>query len=162
EMTAGLELGILLGSAAALVVGVFLIYNVLSVSVAERRHDIGILRSVGATRGQVAGLFVAEAFALGLIGSALGLPLGCVFARVGLGLMPRMLSDLGDLAVDPSKLQFSVETLTVALLAGVGTAIIAALVPALQAAREEPADAVRRVPLRLGWRLRVAHVLAIV
>src|SRR5262249_25440212 len=59
--TAGLELGFDLGGAGALVVGLFLVYNALSYSVAERRHDIGILRSQGATRGQVAGLFTFEA-----------------------------------------------------------------------------------------------------
>ena len=61
DVTAGLELGFAIGGAVALVVGLFLVYNALSVSVAERRHDIGILRSLGATRGQVAGLFVGEA-----------------------------------------------------------------------------------------------------
>ena len=48
DITAGLELGFAIGGAGALVVGLFLVYNALSVSVAERRHDIGILRSVGA------------------------------------------------------------------------------------------------------------------
>src|SRR6185437_16327668 len=70
DVTGGLELGFDIGGAIALVVGLFLVYNVLSVSVAERRHDIGILRSVGATRGQVAGLFLGEAALLGLVGSS--------------------------------------------------------------------------------------------
>ena len=80
-LAAGRELGVALGGAAALVVGLFLVYNALSVSVAERRHDIGILRSSGATRGQIVRLFVGEATLLGLAGAASGLPLG-----LGLGL----------------------------------------------------------------------------
>jgi putative ABC transport system permease protein len=162
EIAAGLELGFLLGSAGALVVGVFLIYNVLSVGVAERRHDIGILRSVGATRGQIAGLFMTEAFTLGMIGSLLGLPLGYAFAQLALYFMDQLIHELGDIAVHASNLHFSAWTLGLALLAGVGTTVVAALVPSLQAAREEPADAVRRVPLRASWLLRVLHVLSIV
>ena len=76
DVTAGLNIGFGVGGAVALVVGLFLVYNILSVSVAERRHDIGILRSVGATRGQIARLFVGEAMVMGLVGSSLGLPLG--------------------------------------------------------------------------------------
>src|SRR5262249_28982264 len=45
DITKGLQLGFLLGGAGALVVGLFLVYNGLAVNVAERRHDIGILRS---------------------------------------------------------------------------------------------------------------------
>ena len=76
DVTDGLELGFAIGGVSVLVVGLFLVYNALSVSVAERRHDIGILRSVGATRGQIARLFVGEAVMLGLLGSFLGVPFG--------------------------------------------------------------------------------------
>jgi putative ABC transport system permease protein len=161
ELAGALELGFLLGSTGALVVGVFLIYNVLSVGVAERRHDIGILRSVGATRGQIASLFMAEAFVLGLIGSAIGLPLGYGIARFALGPLTQLISDMV-VVTGADRLQFTFSTLAVALAAGVGTTVIAALVPAMQAAREEPADAVRRVPLRIGPVLRVLHILAVV
>ena len=70
DVTAGLELGFMVGGAGALMVGLFLVFNVLSVSVAERRHDIGIMRSLGATRGQVARLFIFEAGVLGLLGAS--------------------------------------------------------------------------------------------
>ncbi|HYT91839.1 MAG TPA: FtsX-like permease family protein, partial [Gemmataceae bacterium] len=48
-----LQAALLLCGVAALVVGLFLVYNALAVSVTERRHEIGILRGLGATRGQV-------------------------------------------------------------------------------------------------------------
>ncbi len=160
ELAAGLELGFLLGSAGALVVGVFLIYNVLAVGVAERRHDIGVLRSVGATRGQIAGLFVGEAFVLGLVGSLIGLPLGWAIACLVLGPLGQLISEMY-LAIDARHLNVSLFTLGLSLLAGVGTAVIASLVPALQAAREEPADAVRRVPRRSTGKLLALQVLAV-
>ncbi len=146
DLTAGLELGFAVGGASALVIGLFLVYNALSVSVAERRHDIGILRAVGATRGQVARLFLGEAGALGVAGSLAGLPLGYGLAHVALGPLHRVLSDL----VTPGEsldVAVSVPLMVVAVAAGTVTAVLAALLPALQAAGEEPADAVRRAPL---------------
>jgi putative ABC transport system permease protein len=160
DVTGGLELGFDIGGAIALVVGLFLVYNVLSVSVAERRHDIGILRSVGATRGQVAGLFLGEAALLGLVGSALGLPLGWALGIVTLGPLLSFLSAVF-VPLGGASLQLSPSLMLIALGAGVGTAMLAALIPALQAASEEPADAVRRVPLMGRLRHRVLHLFTV-
>jgi putative ABC transport system permease protein len=160
DVTGGLELGFDIGGAIALVVGLFLVYNVLSVSVAERRHDIGILRSVGATRGQVAGLFLVEAALLGLVGSTLGLPLGWGLGWLTLWPLLRFLNEvfvpMGELS-----LRLPASLMSVALLAGVCTALLAALIPALQAASEEPAAAVRRVPPCGRLRHRLMHVSSI-
>jgi putative ABC transport system permease protein len=161
EVTGGLELGLAIGGAGALVVGLFLVYNVLSVGVAERRHDIGILRSVGATRGQISGLFMTEGAGLGLLGSALGLPLGMGLARLLLRRATRIVSDLL-VPADDAQLHLSVGLMAFALLAGTAVAVLAALVPALTAAGEEPADAVRRVPRHHSLLLVVFQVGAVV
>ena len=147
DVTAGLEIGLALGGACALVIGLFLVYNVLSVTVAERRHDIGILRSVGATRRQIAGLFVAEATVLGLIGSLLGLPLGWLLAWLACKPMANVISDLL-VPIDSARIHISLGLMALAIISGALVANLAALIPALLAASEEPADAVRRVPLR--------------
>jgi putative ABC transport system permease protein len=149
EVTAGLELGFAIGGAGALVIGLFLVYNVLSVSVAERRHDIGILRSVGATRGQISLLFLSEAGLLGLAGALLGLPLGYLLGTIALGPMQSAISELL-VPVESAPFALSPWTCAGAVAAGVATAFLAALVPSLQAALEEPADAVRRVPRTFG------------
>src|SRR4029077_17230603 len=65
----GMKTGFSMCGVAALIVGMFLVYNSLSVSVAERRHEIGILLSLGATRDQVWRLFAGEALFLGTIGA---------------------------------------------------------------------------------------------
>jgi putative ABC transport system permease protein len=145
DVTAGLQLGFAIGGAGALVVGLFLVYNALSVSVAERRHDIGILRSVGATRTQVAGLFISEASGLGLVGSLLGVPLGYLIAWVSVRPLARVFSE-AFLQVEHVEVNYSPRLILAALVSGTLVAVLAALVPALQAAGEEPADAVRRVP----------------
>jgi putative ABC transport system permease protein len=145
DISAGLELGFTLGAAGALVVGLFLVYNALSVSVAERRRDIGIMRSLGATRGQVAWLFRLEAMLLGLVGAAAGLPLGYVLARIAVGPMRKVLSE-AFLPLPEQPVVLSWGTMLFAALAGVATAVAAAAVPAYQASREEPAHAVRQAP----------------
>ena len=70
----------------ALLVGLFLIYNTVSLSVITRRREVGILRAVGGSRRQVAGLFLAEAGLLAALGCALGVLLGGWLARGALTL----------------------------------------------------------------------------
>ena len=64
----------------SLVVGAFLIYNTISVSVVRRRAEIGILRALGAARSTVLGLFLAEAALFGFAGATLGVLLGRLLA----------------------------------------------------------------------------------
>jgi len=152
------QTGFALGGLAALIVGMFLIYNVLSVTVAERRHEIGVLLSVGATRGQVWRLFAGEAGVLGLVGSALGIPLGIGLAYLGLRPVQRVLNDL--LAfLQTDRVEISAEGLLLALAAGVVTAVLAALAPAVSASREKPAEAVRRMPRPASIRHRVVQAV---
>lgn len=153
-VTGGLELGSMLTGAAALIVGLFLVYNALAVSVAERRHDVGILRSLGATRWQVAALFAGEAGLLGLIGSAIGIPLGWGSATLFIGPLQKLFSEIF-VPMESRGVPLGLDTIVIALFAGLATALLAALVPALRAAAVAPADAVRRTPLseRLLFRM---------
>jgi putative ABC transport system permease protein len=155
----GLEIGFSLCGAGALVVGMFLVYNSLAVSVAERRHDIGILRAVGATRDQIRWLFLGEAVVLGLAGTVLGVPMGLGLAEFSLGPMQNVLRDIF-LPMNIHHLEYSELKLTIvgAMIAGLTTSLLAALVPSTQAASEEPADAVRRVPPSPGFIFRLLQV----
>jgi putative ABC transport system permease protein len=145
DVMAGLQLGFSLCGASALVIGLFLVYNALAVSVAERRHEIGMLRSLGATRGQVWGLFVGEAALLGLAGALLGVPAGYGLAQVGLAPLKEIVGDLFG-PLDSRSVTLTEGMILLAVGAGLATAVLAALVPAVRAAHEEPAAAVRRVP----------------
>ena len=64
----------------SLVVGAFLIYNTISISVVRRRTEIGILRALGTSRSTIFLLFLAEAILLGLAGATLGLAFGRIMA----------------------------------------------------------------------------------
>ncbi len=141
-----------------MVVGLFLVYNSLAVSVAERRHDIGVLRSMGATRWQIAGLFTGESVVLGLIGAALGIPLGLGLA-IGTYRLVRV--EMAQLFVSAQvPLNLTRGTVLLAIASGVATAWLAALVPAMQASSDEPADAVRRAPSGAAKFFRYVQALA--
>ncbi|MGL4420750.1 MAG: FtsX-like permease family protein, partial [Gemmataceae bacterium] len=157
EIITGMQVGFLLCSAGAMVVGLFLVYNALSVTVAERRHDIGILRSIGATRWQVVRLFLLAALVLGLIGAIVGVPLGLALARYTLS---HFREELGSIFLnpdaDPGELTLS--TIFIATFAGLATALLAALIPSVQAASDQPADAVRRTTGGARGYWRVLHL----
>ena len=159
DVMAGLQIGFSLCGFGAIVVGLFLVYNALAVTVAERRHEIGILRAVGATRGQIWSLFLGEALMLGLAGAVLGVPAGVVLAHLGLDPMKGVLSDLF-VVLETSQVVITPETIVFAALAGILTALLAALVPAVRSAEEQPADAVRRNPQAPSWGYRLAQFAA--
>ncbi len=156
DAISGVQIAFHLCSFGALIVGLFLVYNALSVSVAERRHDIGILRSLGATRFQVARLFASEAMLLGVVGAVLGIPLGIYLAETAVDLVK---NDLNAIFLNPDIRPTRPGTLTVvgAVVAGMLTALLAALVPAIEAANDEPADAVRRAPAAKNRFFRLIH-----
>jgi putative ABC transport system permease protein len=156
---AAMQTAFSLSGLAALVVGMFLVYNVLAVTAAERRHEIGILLSVGATRGQVQRLFAGEAAFLGLAGSLLGIPLGVGMASAGLQHVQRVLSDMLS-AVEATQVDVSFWVVLLALMAGVCTAVTAALIPAIFASYDQPAEAVRRMPRPATWHFQLFQTLA--
>jgi putative ABC transport system permease protein len=161
EIVSGLQVGFLVCSAGAMIVGLFLVYNSLSVTVAERRPDIGIVRCIGGTRLQIITLFSFAAAGLGVLGSALGIPLGVLLAEATLSQFAVELESIFlNPEVNPTRL--TVKTAVLAALAGVGTAVFAALVPAIQASAEDPAHVARRSSHRSKGVWKLIHQIACV
>ena len=127
DVVGGIRISFSLCAVGAIVVGLFLVYNALSVSVAERRHDIGILRSAGATRLQIGRLFAAESVVMGFTGSLLGIPLGIGLADLALDQFREELSS-AFLSTHLSPLSLSWLTIAYAFIAGLGVSLFAALV----------------------------------
>jgi putative ABC transport system permease protein len=125
----------------ALIMGGFIIFNTFRTVVAERRHDIGMLRAVGASRRTIIGLFIAEGFVQGSVGTLVGMVLGYFSGAGLLSAMQSMFAqflhvELGGPVIEPSLI-----VVTVAL--GVGVTILAGLLPALSASRVTPLEALR-------------------
>ncbi|MGH7818562.1 MAG: ABC transporter permease, partial [Candidatus Binatia bacterium] len=81
KLVAGNELALVSGGFLAVIVGLYLIFNTMTIAVAQRRREIGILRATGMRRAEVLRLIVAESLVLGLAGCAAGVPLGLWLAR---------------------------------------------------------------------------------
>lgn len=143
KMLAAFRWNLRLLSYIALVVGAFLIYNTISVSVVRRRAEIGLLRALGASRGNVFGAFLGEAVGIGLAGALLGLPLGRLLASGAVKSMA-LTVDLLYVSSRPGAIALTGSSLWLALAIGVGVAIASALAPAREAMQVSPVDAMAR------------------
>ena len=127
----------------ALLVGGFLIYNTLSISVVRRRSEIGIVRALGATRTTVAVGFLSEALFFAVAGTLIGLLLGRVMAIGAVQLIGSTVQSLYVSSVPaPVHLTFSSALTGVAL--GLGVSLFAAFAPAWEASLVVPTEAMAR------------------
>ncbi len=94
KMVGSFQLNLAVLSWVGLLVGMFLVYNTMSFSVAQRRREIGIYRALGMTERRVAGLFLLEAGLFGFAGGLLGGIAGLWIARGLVVLVSRTISDL--------------------------------------------------------------------
>lgn len=147
------RVGLFFVSLVALFVGFFLIFNTVSVSVIQRKREIGTLRCLGILRRQVLALFVAEALTLALAGSLAGIGAGFLLAQAALYSVGRTVNSLF--------FQFDIagggadwSEVVVGLSGGIGIALVAALYPAWQAARVTPLESSRQAV----WRPRAEGI----
>ncbi|NIR31569.1 MAG: ABC transporter permease [Gammaproteobacteria bacterium] len=143
EMTRAFELNLIMLSLLALVVGMFLIYNTMTFSVIQRRSLIGTLRAIGVSRHQILGLVLLEAGLVGLAGTLLGLGLGVVLAEWLLALVTRTINDLY-FTLNVRELTLAPIVLWKGAALGLGAAVVAAAVPAVEATRVPPRAAIAR------------------
>ena len=125
----------------ALVMGGFIILNTFRTVVSERRHDIGMLRAIGASRGVILTMFLIESIIQGLLGTGLGIVLGGAFAMWLLKAMAPLYESL--LRVSIGGIIFTADNFFSALALGVGITITSAMLPALTASRITPMEALR-------------------
>ena len=143
-MTAAYSMMVSISSLFALFIGMFIIYNAFAIAVTQRRSEIGILRALGATRGQIRVLFLTESAVTGLIGSVGGLLFGLLIARGIAASISTLLSDFYGVAQRADEIATSPGLLALALGIGIATSIVAALIPAWQAARVDPVQALQK------------------
>ncbi len=110
----------------------FLVFNAFAMSITQRQRQIGALRALGATRGQVMRLVLGEAFLIGLGGTVLGLLLGPL---VGRGVIT-LLGEIASVAHGESTL--TAQSVVLAAVLGIGVTLVSVLIPAWRAATTDP------------------------
>lgn len=132
QMLTGYQLSLNFMAGIALFVGAFLIYNALSMTVAERSRELGMLRCVGMTRSQVSAQVIIEGFILGILGAAAGAGVGILMSRGLTSLMAQILGqplESGNIPVD---------ILATSMGIGLFVTLMSAFIPAYQAGRISP------------------------
>ncbi|MFO0845470.1 MAG: FtsX-like permease family protein [Gemmataceae bacterium] len=123
-------------SAVALVAGAMVIVNTFLMNLGERRRQLGLLRALGATRGQVTGLVARQALLLGVVGTLVGLPAGVALASVLVALEESFLG------VPMPRLPIAPGPLLLAAAVGPAMTLLASLLPAGRAASRPPLAAI--------------------
>src|ERR687897_608937 len=126
------------GTSPTELVGAFVIFNTLSITVAQRTREFATLRTLGASRKQVLRSVVLEGLVIGLLASVIGLVLGLGLSKGMIALFSALGVDLPDAATVVQS-----RTVIVSLLIGTGITLVASILPAKRATRVPPIAAVR-------------------
>ena len=143
KMTRSFEYNLLALTFIALMVGMFLIYNTMTITVLRRRPEIGTLRALGVAKTIVMRMFLLEALLLGLLGTTSGILVGRLMADGALRAVSKTFQQfyfkIPMESADPRPEQY-----LLAFAVGMGLTMIAAWPPLLEANSVSPAEATRR------------------
>ena len=139
--------GILLStfSFIALGVGCFVIYNVFSISAAQRQRENALLRAIGASRKQITRAMLIEATVVGLLGSVIGLVAG-IGLSAGLSALLRAVN----IDIPSGGLVLSQNTVTSTIIIGLIVTVLSAILPARRAGKVPPLAAMRATALEIA------------
>ena len=121
----------------ALLVGMFLVYNTVLLSILRRRRDVGVLKTLGAAPGQIFGAFVAEGLLFGAVGSVLGIALGNWLAFAILGSIGKTINSLY-VTSRPEAIVLTPGVIAIGMAVGMALSFVSAIQPSVEAARVGP------------------------
>ena len=157
-----LSIALLAFAAISLFVGSFVIFNVFSITVAQRTREFGMLRTLGAGRRQVLGTVLIEGLLIGAFASAFGILVGVGLAEGLSALLKAVGAEL------PTKaLVIAPRTIIVSMVVGTGVTLVSSLIPALRATRVPPIAALSEAMLpssnsRVALRAMLSALLTVV
>ncbi|MEV7974261.1 FtsX-like permease family protein [Cellulomonas sp. NPDC089187] len=147
---------LLIFAGIALFVGGFIISNTFAMSVRQRMREFALLRAVGASPAQVFGSIVLQAAVVGVLGSVLGV-------AAGFGLVEVIRVVIGSMGMDMgTSVPVDVTTIVVSLLVGTLVSVLAAAVPARRAALVPPVEAMREEVVTGEKSLRLRSIIGTV
>ncbi len=157
KMVSAFHLNLTALSLISLVVGMFLIYNAISISVIQRRREIGILRSIGVTRFQILSLFLCESAIIGALGSLIGIGTGIGLAKIMLYFVSRTITALY-ITVKTEHLVISPLILIGGLGIGLIASILSSIGPAREASKISPREALALGTLETKVKIRLTEL----
>ena len=117
------------------------IVNTMVMSIIERRREIGVLKSLGASEGDVRILFLVESSVIGAIGSAIGIIIGWLATRVASTIMQSYMTKEGLGRIE--LFAMPIWLIATAMAVGIIVSVIAGYYPAARAAAVDPVEALR-------------------
>lgn len=135
----------------ALLVGMFLVYNTVLISILRRRREVGVLKTLGAAPRQIFLAFLAEGLLFGVVGSLLGVILGQVLATGILRTVGNTINTLY-VATQPDAVELTPAVIALGIAVGTLLSLLSALQPALEASRVRPSAMIRP-----GLQQRIGH-----
>ncbi len=143
KMMLGVDAGLTMASLIAVLVGAFLIYNTISISVVQRKRELGVLRALGLRRNRLVQLLSLEGLLLGMVASTVGVAFGIGLARLMLRGAAESVSALFVPVATAPALALDGRLVAGALLSGSLSALLAAWLPARHTVRIQPATSLR-------------------
>jgi len=144
SMLAGYTALVNISSAFALFIGMFIVYSAFATAVTQRRSEIGILRSLGATTSQIRSLFLGESLIMGAIGSVVGAIAGTAIATAILNGISALVGGVFGVMQEAHTAAIQPQMFVLAMAVGTITSVVSALLPARAAARVDPVWALRK------------------
>ena len=126
----------------ALLVGMFLVYNTVLISILRRRKDVGVFKTLGASPRQIFAAFLGEGLVFGLAGSAIGIVLGGALAYGILGLIGRTINSLY-VSSTPEAIVLTPGIVAAGLAVGTILSLVSAIQPSIEAAHVRPSLLIR-------------------
>ena len=130
-------------STLALMVGIFLVFNSVSVSVTERRREIGTVRALGGRRRLILGMVLLESAVVGVFAALLGVALGKWLAHLLLAQVVEGMSNQFTTHFEVNRIEFGWPDVIRGCIAGTVTTVLAAFLPAWHATRISAVEALR-------------------
>ncbi len=143
RLVRALEFNLTALSGVSLLVGIVLVATTLATSIVQRRRAIALLRSLGASRGQLARAVLVEAGAIGTLGGLGGVVAGWAGARLALAGVRTTVATVAPQAL-AGEVRLEPRWLVLGLLCGVFASLVAALLPLREALRVPPVQGLRQ------------------
>jgi putative ABC transport system permease protein len=155
QMLASLRFNLVSLSAISLLVGGVLVATTLATSVVQRRYVVALLRSLGASRRQVAAAVLSEALVIGALGGVLGVAAGFGGARLALASVRFTVASVVR-GIPASDIRFDPQLALLGVLVALATSLAAAVLPLLEVTAIPPLQGLRPVaPRRLSGKTRL-------